>query len=250
MKASQLLISCTSLAFVACAGQTVSLHAGPSFASVHGGITVADGGGALPPASSVDSDLDLGDAEVSPFLQAQIDADGHRFRISGLLVDTDGEGSLADDFGDVPAGSQVQTSLDFFALVGNYSYEVLREEHYRVGIGAQLGFYSLDVSATAPGSRESLDTQGLLPMPYLEAEAFYGDLTLGLSGGAMAGKFGDSDGRYLDLEAYARWLLDDRFDVRGGYRYLVLDGDGRATDRDFDADLDVRGFYVTAGVRF
>ena len=122
----------------------------------------------------MDGDLDLGDAEVSPYVQAQIDADGHRFRVSGLLVDTDGQGTLSDAFGDVPGGSQVQTSLDFFAMVGNYSYELLREEHYRVGVGAQLGFYSLDVSATAVGSRESLETQGLLPMPYAEVEVeFY-----------------------------------------------------------------------------
>lgn len=250
MRPDSFLISCIALVFAACAGQTVSVHAGPSFASARGGLAIADGGGALPPASSVDGDLDLGDAEVSPYVQAQVDADGHRFRVSGLLVGTDGQGTLGDAFGDLPGGSQVQTLLDFLALVGNYSYELLREEHYRVGVGAQLGFYSLDVGATAGGSRESFETQGLLPMPYAEVEAFYGDLTFGLSGGAMAGNFGDSDGRYLDLEAYATWLVDDCFDVRGGYRYLVLDGEGRATDRDFDADLEVRGFFVTAGVRF
>ena len=101
-----------------------------------------------------------------------------------------------------------------------------------------------------PKSGEDLATDGLLPMPYFEAEYFCGDFTFGAAGGIFAGHFGDSDGRYWDLESYGIWHFDRDFDMRAGYRYLVLDGDGRATSRDFDAAVDVQGFYVTFGYLF
>ena len=35
-----------------------------------------------------------------------------------------------------------------------------------------------------------------------------------------------------------------------GYRYILLDAYGVATARDFDADVDVQGIFITAGIKF
>src|SRR5690606_7174939 len=153
-------------------------------------------------------------------------------------------------YGNIEPRTQVQTTMDFFAIATNYSYEVLREEHCRIGVGAQLGFYSLDVSVRSPGGREQVTTDVIVPMPYVEAEAFWRDLTVGATMGIMSADLGDANGRYWDIEAYSKWAINQSYDLKFGYRYLLLDGFGRASSRDFDADVDVQGIYLSAGVRF
>ena len=54
----------------------------------------------------------------------------------------------------------------------------------------------------------------------------------------------------LDFETDGQWRINEDVDVRGGCRHIVLDVDGGATTRAFDADVDVQGFFVTAGIRF
>ena len=144
----------------------------------------------------------------------------------------------------------MQTSMDFFAITSNYSYEVWRRDYYRVALGAQLGFYSLDVTARTTGGREEVTSEVIVPMPYLEAEAYWRDFTFGTNMGIMAVDLGDANGRYIDLEAYASWAINQSYDLKAGYRYILLDGYGRASSRDFDADVDVQGLYISGGVRF
>jgi hypothetical protein len=250
MKLRNVLLLALPLAFAACAGQTYKVQVGPTFARARGEIALANSSGFLPPANSIDGNLGLGESEASPYIQAQTDIGRHRVRINGFYIDTEGTAVLNNAYGNIVAGTQVRTSMDFFAIVSNYSYELLRKEHYRLGVGGQLGYYSLDVAARSTGGREEIVTDVLVPMPYVEAEAFYGDFTFGAAAGIMAADLGDANGRYWDLEVYTNWQVDDAWDVRGGYRYLLLDGYGRASSRDFDADVDVQGLYISAGVRF
>jgi len=249
MKLQSPLLCAASLAFVACAGQEYSVHIGPTFARVDGDIALANSAGVIPPANDLNNSLGFGGPK-SALVQGQMDADRHRVRLSVMNIDTSGQSVLDNDYGDILAGTAVTGQLDFTAIVGNYSYEVVREQSYRFGLGAQLGYYTLDVNVRSANGREDLATNGLMPMPYFEAEYFCGDFTFGAAGGIFAGHFGDSDGLYWDLESYGIWHFDRDFDMRAGYRYLVLDGDGRATSRDFDAAVDVQGFYVTFGYLF
>ena len=119
-----------------------------------------------------------------------------------------------------------------------------------MGVGGQLGFYSLDVSARSATGRESVTTEALVPAPFVEGELYFDGLTLGASCAVLAADLGDGDGRYLDFEAYSQFRLNEDVDLRAGYRHIVLDVDGVATTREFDADVDVQGFFVTAGIRF
>jgi hypothetical protein len=87
-------------------------------------------------------------------------------------------------------------------------------------------------------------------MPFGEAECYLGPFTLGGNASVMSADLGDANGRYLDVEAIARWQASDDLEILAGYRYLVIDGFGRATDRDFDADIDLHGWFIGGGVRF
>jgi len=257
MKLQSLLLVSLSLAFAACAGQTYRVDAGPMFVRARGEFALADSSQRMPPNNSLDGNLGLGDNEVSPYLGFRTDFEKHRVRLNGFYLDTEGSGNLgaggAGGFahGNIAAGEFVQTSMDFFAIASNYTYEVWRKENYRVAMGAQLGFYSLDVTARRPGfGREEVTSEVFVPMPYLEAEAYWKDMTFGANMGVMAGDLGDANGRYWDFEGYASWAVNQKYDLKASYRYILLDGYGRASSRDFDADVDVQGLYISAGVRF
>ncbi|MBL8729572.1 MAG: hypothetical protein JNM25_14150 [Planctomycetes bacterium] len=252
-KLHSLLLAATSLAFTACVGQTYRVDVGAMFAKASGNVTLQNSAGNLQlfqEKNFLDNDLGVGDIEPSPYLRLQADQEQHRLRAHGFGVDATGSGTLAGDYGDLAGGSQVTTSLRFLAAGLTYSYEIARDENYRVGVGAALNWYSLDVSARSSVGRESVQTDVLVPMPYLEVEGFLGPLTAGANLGLMSADLGDANGRYIDLETYVRWQAVEQLDVMVGYRYLVMDPAGRASSRDFDADVEIQGFFVGGGVRF
>lgn len=252
MKLQKLLAVFLLITFTACAGQTYRAEVGPMFARARGEFALANSSQVMQSNNSLKGNLGLGDSEVSPYLALRTDYNKHRVRLNGFYLDSEGSGTLANGYGNITAGTQVQTSMDFFAIASNYSYEVLRKDNYRIGLGAQLGFYSLDVSArpTIGAGRESVTTEVFVPMPYVEIEGMWKDFTIGANMGVMSADLGDANGRYWDLEGYANWAVNDSYDIKFGYRYLLLDGYGRASSRDFDADVDVQGLFLSAGIRF
>lgn len=237
----------------ACTPQTFRADVGAMFATTNGEIALQNAGGTLAlgnEQNDIDDQLGLGDREASPYVRLQWEHELHRVRAHGFGLDAEGGGTLAGDYGGIPAGSQVTTSMEFFSVAVAYDYEVWGNENVRVALGAQLGIYSLDLSARSGGGREAVGTDFVIPMPFAEVETYFGPVTLGLSGGVMAGDFRDADGRYIDAEAFARVQVVDEVDLIAGYRYLVLDAFGTATSRDFDADLDVQGWFIGGGIRF
>ena len=250
------------IAMTSCAGQTYRVDAGPMFVRARGELALANSSQVMPPGNDLSDNLGLGDREVSPYIGFRTDVEKHRVRVNGFYLDTEGSGTLGDGIngsapgagntshGNIAAGTVVQTTMDFFAIAANYSYEAWSDEAYRVALGAQLGYYSLDVSAKSTGGREEVTSEVFVPMPYIEAEAFWKDFTFGTNMGIMAGKFGDGSGRYIDLESYASWAVNQSYDVKAGYRFILLDGYGRASSRDFDADVDLQGLYISGGIRF
>jgi hypothetical protein len=258
MKLQNALSVSLLFAFAACAGQTYRVDAGPMFVRARGEFALADPTQVMPPGNSLDGNLGLGGNEVSPYIGFRTDIDKHRVRVNGFYLDTEGSGTLGtggptgSSHGDITPGTDVQASMDFFAIVSNYSYEVWRRDYYRVAVGAQLGFYSLDVTVRAtdgPG-REEVTSEVMVPMPYVEAEAYWRDFTFGTNMGIMAADLGDANGRYIDFEAYASWAINQSYDLKASYRYILLDGYGRASSRDFDADVDVQGLHISGGIRF
>jgi hypothetical protein len=239
--------------FCACAGQTYRVDVGPFFAKATGDIALQNAAGSLSLGQNqndLDRNFGLSDTEPSPYVRLQMDKDRHRVRLHGFAVDGDGEGVLAGAYGNIPAGTPVNTSMEFFAIAGNWGYQLLRGENYRFAAGAQAGYYALDVAARSAAGREEVETDVVVPMPFLELEGLFGSLTIGANVALMSADLGDGSGRYLDAEGYVRWSAAKDFDFFAGYRYVVLDAYGRATSRDFDADVDVEGLFFGAGIRF
>lgn len=247
------LLLLASAALASCVGQTYRVDAGAMFAKASGDVTLQNSLGSLPlfqNKNDLDDNLGVGDVEPSPYLRVQADQERHRVRLHGFGVDSTGSGTLDGDYGDLIGGSQVTTSLRFYAIGATYAYQLLREEHLRVAAGAAFNWYSLDVSARSSVGRESVQSDVLVPMPYAEVEGLLGPVTVGANAGLMSADLGDAKGRYIDVEGYVRWQALEQLDVMAGYRYLLMDPSGRASSRDFDAEVTVQGFFVGGGVRF
>jgi hypothetical protein len=253
MKWSSSVLLSLFAAIGACKGTAYKVDAGVLFAVPDGEVALQNSTGSLAlgnEQNSIDNNLGLGDTQPSPYLRLQSDYEDHRVRLHGLIVDSDSTGTLAGDYGNILAGTAVNTDMDFFAIVANYGYALLRGEHYRFAIGGQAGLYSLDIAARSTIGREQVNTDVLLPMPFVELEGMVGPLTVGVNAAIMALDFRDASGRYFDLEGYARLQATKHLDVMAGYRYVLLDAYGKATARDFDADVDIQGLFVTVGVTF
>jgi hypothetical protein len=252
MKKLLLLVS-TLATLAACSGTTYRGSVGPMFAITNGEVALQNAGGSLALGDNqndVDSELGLGDTQAAPYIRLQSDKERHRVRLHGFVLDESGSGTLAGDYGGLVAGSQVSTSMDMFAIAANYGYQILRGENYRVAVGGQAGYYKLDVAARSTVGREEVETDVLLPMPFAEVELLLGPVTVGVNAGIMAADIRDASGRYWDMEGTLRWQATDEFDLMAGYRYILLDAYGTATSRDFDADVDVQGVFITAGIKF
>lgn len=242
---------------VGCRTAKYQVDVGPFFAVADGDLSLQNSTGSLSGnyQNDVDSDLGLGETETSPYARLQFDNERHRIRLQGFGIEASGSGVLASDFGNIVAGAAVSTELDFYAIGANYGYRLLGDRNYRVAIGAEAMLYSLDVTARSTIGRESVTTEVVVPMAFVEAEYLYRDFTVGANAGLMSADLGDANGRYLDIEGYVRLQMTKEFDLMGGYRYLIVDAYGKAdsqgnTSRKFDADVEIQGFFFTAGIRF
>ncbi|MBX3463959.1 MAG: hypothetical protein KF830_12375 [Planctomycetes bacterium] len=247
-----LLASAVLALLAGCVGQTYRVEVGAMFAKARGDIALQNSSPTPPPLeqNDLESNLGLGNTEVSPYVRIESDYERHRMRLHGFGIDASGSGTLAGAYGDLPAGTQVTTSLEFLGVGATWAWQLLREQHYRIAVGAALNYYSLDVAARSAGGREAVETSVLVPMPYAEVEGYLGPLVAGANAGVMSADLGDGKGRYLDIEAYLRWQATEQFDVLAGYRYVALDSYGRASSRDFDADVEIQGFFFGGGVKF
>lgn len=250
---SSLLLISTVFAATACKGMVYRADAGPMVVVTKGPVALQNSAGTLALGQEqvdLHDELGLGEANVAPYLRLQGDKDMHRVRVHGFGYSQTGTGTLQHDYGNLVDGSPITTSQQVYSVAANYSYQLARGNHYRLGAGAQLGYYELDVKARSSLGRESVSTNVLVPMPYVDFEFLWGTLSLGANMGFMSIDVRDASGQYWDIEGYLRWQATRKLDLMAGYRYIVLDAFGQATNRDFDADVDMQGLFLTAGIKF
>lgn len=243
---------CLLVLFAACANNTYHLDAGVMFARARGEVALQNSAGTLALGDNQHSlgSMGVDETEASPYVDLEAVRDVHHFRISGFRLDSEGSGTLTGDFGDLVAGTPVTASIDFINVGGAYIYDLMRDDTFRLGVGGQLGYYQLDVEARSAGGNESVRTEVFVPMPCVEANVYLGDLTLGAFGSLMGADLGDASGRYIDFESTVRWRVLPELELFGGYRYVLMDAYGEASSRDFDADVEVNGWFMGGGIRF
>lgn len=230
-------------------------YVGAAFMKVAGDLALQNAGGSLnldATQSDIEDDLGAGDADTSPYVRAEADWGPHRVRVSGFGHSSSGTGTLDNAFGDLAATTNVASDLEVFNVTGAYTWDLFPTGPFRLGIGAQVGYSSIDITVRDTGgvAFERVRTDNYVPMPLLDAEVDLGVVAVGGSLGGFEVDLGDADGRYWDGELFVRASPWSMVEFIGGYRYLSFDSSGEADGRDFDADLELTGWFLAGGIKF
>ena len=221
---------------------------------VSGDLSLATGGGGGGGAAGQDirSAFGLGSNQASVIGPVDVDMGEPELTASLFWLRESGSGTLDDNFGGFPSGTQVASDLDLGVakLVAAAGIEV---GPVTIAPGLLFDVFSIDFRATASqfGSREEIDEVVMVPMPFVRAESTFGGVRIaGEIAWLDTTGLADIEGRFFDVEATVEWPMWSRVSLVTGYRAIGADA---AADSDADnigIDLQVRGWFVGGGLRF
>ncbi|MEM7202619.1 MAG: hypothetical protein AAF628_20290 [Planctomycetota bacterium] len=238
----------------ACEGLDVATGAAYMQSRVRGDSALGDStGGSLPPTRiSQSRDLGLGDDDPAVMLFGEVSRDEWHFRGNFFTFQDRGTGVLPGPYGDLPAGSAVTADFDFVGARIDATYDVVDLDYFQLGVGGAVDYFDLDIDLDAVGlaQRESLESDVLVPMPFVRAHLTEGIVTGDVSIGGMGGDFGDGDGVWIDFESMLRVRPTSMIEFFGGYRWLRIDGDGVVDRHAYLADFEISGWFVGGAIHF
>jgi hypothetical protein len=202
----------------------------------------------------LDSSLDLGKTEYVPYLRGEFALAGFDLALSGFKTSQTGTGTVTADFGDITAGSTVDSKLAIALAHGSLCYDMVDTKPFTFGAGIGADYFDLDMDVhnVAFGLDESVQIRQAIPL--LVARGVVRTpvipLDLQLEVGAITGHVEDLDGTLVDVEALLHCKVVGPLALYGGYRYVHGQFQGSTNNRDFDADVTVSGFLLGATFRF
>ena len=248
---STLTVGCT----IPTADIDASVDVGLMFVSPNGKLSLdsVSGGSSLGTIrNELEDSMDIGDSEVAPFARVMAGYEAHRIHVSAFGFSQDGGGILSNDFGDITAGTSINSDLTFWDLKAFYTYDLLGIGPLRIAPGAGINIISTDLDVRTPSGSafETIETLSPVPMVFLQTELDLEVVSAVAEVGAMNIDLDDADGTWWDIEAYVRVHPWTGFHLLAGYRFIDQDTQGTADGAPFDADLDVQGWIVGGGIVF
>jgi hypothetical protein len=214
------------------------------------------------PDVSVDlDDLNLDDDEISPAVGGLLNFWGRRltlrFDYFGFHDDANARADFPFDWDDdfFPVNADLDSNLDIDIYAINLSYNIIRSDRARfgVGVGVHLADVDLGITGTVNGvvvASGSADVLAPLPNVYVTgAYAFTEEFLLIYGGGGLSLSYGDWDGSFYFLNAFLEYWPWKNFGFGAGYRYVDVDVDYDPGHKKETYDFTLPGpvFYVTAG---
>jgi len=201
------------------------------------------------------SALDLGDTDVVPYLRAEIDLGPFNVAASGFATSQDGTGITTADFGNISAGSTVDSEIDLTLAQGRAIVDLIDTNLVKLGLGLAVEWvdFELDSREQTLGLTESVDVAQLVPLVAAHASAgidlpWVMPIRFDLNVAGMSLRYEDIDGTVLDVEALLRGD-GGRFGWFVGYRHALIQSDGEVDGQDFDGDITVSGWLIGLNVR-
>ncbi len=248
-----------SICFLACAAAAgcsagASVQLGYTQMAVSGDLGLATGALGVPSSAhqDIESAFGLGEDQGSPYVRAQADLGFAVLTGSGFQFSEEGTGQLNADFGGIPSGTPVESSLEFANAKVSMSFD-FGIGPVKVSPGLALDVFDVDFSAreTTFNNTEEVDQVLFVPMLFLRAEA---ELA-GIKGIAEVGylktpEVDNAEAEVLDLELLAEVQLMTNLSAFVGYRLIDLEGNGESDGDSFDIDMQVSGWTVGGVLRF
>jgi hypothetical protein len=252
-----LLVLSLTLALCACSSiDRISANAAFMQTSVDGHVALGPSTG---PVSLDDRknylSEDLGVEQSNPgiMLGANATTSIGRFGAAVFWFEDTGSGTLAQPFGDLPAGTAVNSEFDFRNLKTYWVYDILELDGFRLAPGVAVNFIDTQTkarSATVAGNFEEAEVFAPIPLLYVDSELELGMFRIQAQAGGIKIDLGDGEGVYWDLDGRVGFAPVENVDIFAGYRYLTVDASGDARSRDAQVDLRVSGWFLGGEIRF
>jgi len=235
---------------------TVTIDGGVHALELDGEIGLSNSASTGADTIDLSSQLDLGDTEYAPIGRVGVDLGRFDFQAWGFSSSTDGTGTVSADFGNITAGSSVESELDLTLAQGRALFDVVDLDFFEAGLGLAVQWidFNLDVHETVFGLDESVDVQQPVPLLAGRVGVDLGELSpipvsVELSAAGIWGSYGDLDGAVVDVELLARAQFG-LLGVFAGWRQLQIDLEGKSGDKTFDGDLTTSGALLGVTLRF
>src|SRR5262245_11298329 len=141
-------------------------------------------------------DLGLDDREFSPYLAVRGGAFGFNGSLSYFQSSFDGNGTIDNDFGDIGAGTKVDSSLDLIEakLAVTLTLLSLGPVRFAGGAGIEHIDFDVDVDGQGGAGKEKFSSISDVPILVGEGELELGPLRVLASLSGVPGEYGDVDG--------------------------------------------------------
>lgn len=246
------LLSCT--AFPACTTYGFNIDVALARMTLEGDVALGPSGGGPANLGSIDNDIEdslgIDNEERTPFIGVEFWYERVSVSMSTLWYGQDSSGILDQDYGNIPQGSPVSTSVDIFNFKAAVYYDLISEDSFRLSPGIGIEYMDLDFSATFGGLTDSLDVGIPMPMIFLRAEKDFGPFTASVDIGAFSADIFGVDATLVDLDATLRLHPIPLVEVFAGYRALLLDAEGDDGGQDFQTDFRLHGWMIGAEIPF
>lgn len=246
------LLAILAAAIVAgCSAPSASIRVGAFAPRVSGEVALGDGAAGAP--IDVDSELGLGDRSTAPLVEAEIGGPLGRIAVSGFRHQVDGRGAIGEGFGDIPAGTAVESSLDVANLRAAWTWDLVDLGPVRLAPGIGLDWFSIDTdvrSITAISVREQVQVEAPVPMVFLGASVDLDVFRADVLAGGLTIDTGDLDGTFIDLEARLTVTPWEGVELFAGYRRITVDATSAVDGEDFGTDVVLDGLNFGGALRF
>lgn len=207
------------------------------------------------------SQLAIDDADRAPYPRAALDLGAFEFAAYGFKTQSTGRGVVAGDFGDITAGSAVDSDLDFKIGQVRALWDCVDGKALQLGFGLAAEWVDVDFEVTEQvfDLKESIVIRQAIPLIAAHASLDLGGampggldlvpISVELSAAGLTARFRDLDGTLLDLEGLVRWRLG-HFGLFAGWRHLLFQLAGSASDQSFDGNLTISGAVAGLTLRF
>jgi len=253
MKLTSAALLTVALGCASCYQLQATAQAGYTQMAIDGDIALSTTGGAASVNQSVDSAFGIGDPQGSPYVRAQADFGTPVLTVSAFTFDEQGSGTLNAQFGNITAGTDVNSDITFTNAKVSLAFDIpLGPIKIAPGIAADIFDLDMHVRDTTGTFAEDLTVLAPVPMAFVRGEA---DL-LGWAG--VVAELGyvqvptikDVKGTFWDAEVMLELRPTSLLHLFAGYRLIGIDAEGTVDGQDFATDLRISGWTIGGGIRF
>ena len=201
----------------------------------------------------VENELGLDGNSGSPYGRIDAGFGPIGVTVSAFTYSKVSTGTVTRQFGNITAGTDVRSDLDLTDIKAAVLWNAINIGPLRIAPGLGVNYLDLNLDVrtlTGVAASDNVDIVAPIPMAFLQGDLELGKFGLTVDAGGMAVDLKDASGTYWDVEALLRFEPVKHVNIFGGYRWISLNAKGNADGQDFDANLDLKGWFVGGGISF